>query len=572
MCGIIGGNNPKWDYKSGIDTMRYRGPDGQRVRSFGDVTFAFARLAIMDLNERAMQPMDSADGLVHIVFNGEIYGFGGIRNELAKEYKFNTTSDTEVILNAYLKYGDSFIDHIDGMFAIALYDERDRRIRLYRDRPGIKPLYYYFQDGEFAFSSELKGIVSLIGEERLDIDDTAICDYLHYQYIPCPKSLFKNVYKLPPAHRLVFDTEQKRLFEAEPYWELKVNGNAARKRTEAEVSDTLRMLIRRSVKDQMVADVPVGTFLSGGVDSSIVTYESSRLKPDICAFTMGFEDKAFDETDYARLMTDRYQLNAIGEILGDKDLKDTKGKLKEWYDEPFADTSAYPTYRVSALAKKHVTVVLTGDGGDELFGGYDRYERYLNYLKSPGREWRTVKQLVKYILRYGGITNRLAEVTETAFNIYKREQGMNLLYPNPAVSNYLKQYDVPDDYDRAWYYRQYWDEDLPPMTRVRYLDFKTYMHDAVLTKVDRVSMQVSLESRVPLLSKEIIEYAFSLSSEECCPGSRLKECLKQAYINEIPGEILYRPKMGFGVPYEYMRNEMMHGHMWLGVLINEWGI
>ncbi len=572
MCGILGGNNPKWDYNKAIETMRYRGPDGSRVSSYKDITFAFTRLAIMDLSERAMQPMDSYNGKVHIAFNGEVYGFGALKDELSHKYEFKTTSDTEVVLNAYMEYGDAFTDHIDGMYAIAIYDERDGRIRLYRDRAGIKPLYYLFKDGVFAFSSELKGIVSLTGEDSLKIDNTAIYDFLTYQYIPSPKSLYLDVYKLPPTHGLVFDTRTGSIISCEPYWTLKVNEGSRRVRSEKEITEELRRLIGISVRDQMIADVPVGTFLSGGVDSSVVTYESSRLNPNICAFTIGFEDRAFDESGFAQLLTDRYSLNEIKEVLDNKALNDLKGSLKAWYDEPFADTSAYPTYRVCELAKSRVTVVLTGDGGDELFGGYDRYERYLGYLRSPGRQWRTFKQFVKYVLRYGGISDRLSDVVETAFNIYIREMGVQKLYPNKAVGKYLERYDIPDDYDPIWHFKRYWNEDLPTMTRVRYLDFMTYLPDDVLTKVDRTSMQVSLESRVPFLSKDIIEFAFGLSAEECSPNGELKGCLKKAYEPDIPHEILYRPKMGFGVPYDYLKDEYSTGHVWLGVLKNEWNM
>ncbi len=571
MCGILGGNRAGWKYESAISCMKHRGPDATRITPYGDITLGFTRLSIMDLSDRAMQPMDSEDGRVHVVFNGEIYGFRDLRDTLERNHRFRTTSDTEVLLNAYLEYGDRFIDHIDGMYGIAIYDERDGIIRLYRDRAGIKPLYYYIRGDEFAFASELKGITELIGEEHLKIDDTAIYDFLNYQYIPSPKSLYLDVYKLQPGCYVRYDVHRSAIVDEGRYWELKVNPTASRKKSQDEITDRLRGLIRTSVSQQMVADVPVGTFLSGGVDSSIITYEASHIKPDVCAFSIGFEDRNYDESRYAQILTDKYSLNHITEVLGADDLDSLKGQLKNWYDEPFADTSAYPTYRVSQLARSRVTVVLTGDGGDELFAGYDRYDRYLNWSKPANRIKTVTKRLIKLILHYGIMPNDMREFWESGFTIYKREMGMPVVYPNASVEEFIKRLDIPDDYDKSWAFRRYWIKDLPPLTRVKYLDFMSYLPDAVLTKVDRASMRVSLESRVPLLSRDIIEYAFSLSQEECCPGGELKGCLKKAYEDDIPNEILYRPKMGFGVPYDYLQNELDSGHMWLGVLQNEWG-
>ena len=570
MCGILGGNHIKWDYKSAIESMRHRGPDGMKISSYGDLTMAFVRLSIMDLSDRAMQPMDSTDGMVHIVFNGEIYGFNDLRNGLVSSHQFRTTSDTEVVLNAYLEYGDSFIDRIDGMYAIAIFDERDHHLRLYRDRYGIKPLYYYHQDTFFAFSSELKGITRLIGEDHLRLDHTAIYDFLNYQYIPEPKSIYKNVYKLEPAHVLELDTKDNRIIRCERYWTPQLNTSVARKRDVREVGEHLRELISSSVSKQMIADVPVGTFLSGGIDSSIITYESSSINPDICAFTMGFEDKEFDETAYAKLMTERYSLNTTTECLNNESLSDIKGSLSRWYDEPFADTSAYPTYSICRLAKTQVTVVLTGDGGDELFGGYDRYERFLNQRSLRQRSVMTVKRIIKLLIRYQDISKKLSDLIETDFNIYRREMGAMGVYPNPSVKEFARRLDIPSDYDVQWAFRKYWIKDLPPLSRLRFLDFNTYLPGDILTKVDRTSMQVSLEARVPFLDRNIVEYAFSLSEEECNPGYELKGALKSAYKDVIPSEILYREKRGFAVPWDYLGRELNEGHVWLGVLKNEW--
>ena len=273
MCGILGGNNSRWDYKKGIESMSHRGPDGIRIDSMEDFTLAFARLAIIDLSVNGMQPMFSIDGQVGIVFNGEIYGYQKLKKELEKKgYRFRSTTDTEVILNAYIEWGEKFVTRVDGMFGMAIYDKRDGMIRLFRDRVGIKPLYYYYDGVNFGFSSELKGIVNMCNTVSLQVDYTAVYDYLNYIYIPEPKTYYKNVYKMLPGHRVIFDIKSKRIVKDSDYWKLNVNSNQASERKQSDIVEELKELIKVSVREQMIADVPVGTFLSGGVDSSIITY------------------------------------------------------------------------------------------------------------------------------------------------------------------------------------------------------------------------------------------------------------------------------------------------------------
>lgn len=568
MCGILGGNNPKWDYMAGITSMKHRGPDDQKITHYKDFTLAFARLSIMDLSIRAMQPMDSEDGRVHIVFNGEIYGFQNLKKDLEKKFEFKTTSDTEVILNAYLDFGDSFIDYIDGMFAIVIYDEREGKLKLFRDRVGIKPLYYYYDGKNFAFSSELKGILELCKNIKFEIDYTAVYDYLMYQYIPEPKSLYKNVYKLCPAHVLIFDCGKKEIIKNCKYWKLHVNSGYDRRHSKGEIQEHLKYLIQESIREQLIADVPVGTFLSGGVDSSIVTYEASIIKKDIQAFSIGFKEKKYDESQYANILVNKFNLNSEMNILGKQDIEDIKGNLKGWYDEPFADTSAYPTFLVSQFARKNVIVVLTGDGGDELFGGYTRYSAFLKQKDNFKKDSFKLYKLLQRLGRQVGLGEEiLYEIFGTEFDLYASMVGARY---NTSVEKLAERWKIDKDYDPKWYLRKYYVKELPPLTRLRYLDFKTYLPDAILTKVDRASMQVSLECRVPFLSKKIIEFAFSLTEEECCPGNELKGCLKEAYRDIIPDEILYRQKKGFGVPANYLGREKGAGSVYLGILRSEW--
>ncbi len=549
MCGILGGNHPGWDYHKGIECMRHRGPDGMRVSPLEDFTLAFARLAIMDLSDNGMQPMFSADNKVGIVFNGEIYGYQKLRNRLiAKGYRFRSTSDTEVILNAYLEWGEKFITQADGMFGMAIYDKRDGTIKLFRDRLGIKPLYYYYDGVNFGFSSELKGILNMCSTVSFEIDPTAVYDYLQYLYIPEPKTYYRNVYKLQPGHRMVFEIHSRRIVKDSAYWRLKINENQGTQRKQADLIEELRYLVRESVEEQMIADVPVGTFLSGGVDSSIVTYEGHRINPQLETFSMGFRDVRYDELKYAAELADRYHICRNEGIFERDTLKKHYYHMKNWYDEPFADTSAFPTYMVSKLAREKVTVVLTGDGGDEVFGGYNRYKLI----------WQKEKE--------NGPDHLLISAVYRKYSKYKKRSGVNyfwtddlalwhaIMMPAPGLNDreLKKCLGIDRDYDTLWAYRKYYIKELPPVTRVQFLDLKTYLPGDILTKVDRASMAVSLETRVPLLSRKLVEFSFSLSEEDRCPKGELKGLFKKAYEEEIGKNILYRKKQGFGMPNKYI--------------------
>lgn len=566
MCGILGGNQINWDYIKGIDEMKHRGPDKTEVAEFDNFVLAFARLSIMDLTEDAMQPMYSLDKQVCIVFNGEIYGFDLLKKKL--NCSFRTTSDTEVILNAYLEYGDNFINEIDGMFAIAIYDLRIGKIKLYRDRVGIKPLYYYNFGNKFAFASELKALTAICAGEKFEIDYTALYDYLFYRYIPEPKSIYKNVYKLPPAFRLIYDVETGTIKELKRYWKLRVNSAVGRNRKQSEIEEELKYLIEASVKDQLVADVPIGTYLSGGIDSSVITYECNKIHPNIRTFTIGFHEKQYDESSYADLLIEKYFINSNKKILSNKDITDVTGNMNFWFDEPFADTSAYPTYIVSQFASEEVTVVLTGDGSDELFGGYQRYDSFFQDTKCKIKRLQEVENLCDWFFNKGRVkANSKLNNCRSSLGVYSSIMGFKT---KEVFKEIKKQWGIPADYDIYWYFRKYYNEDLPTFTRAHYLDFKTYLPSDILTKVDRTSMAVSLEARVPFLSKSLIKFAFSLSEEECCPNNQLKGVLKQAYRDVIPKDILLRKKRGFSAPPNYFYKDNKEISKSLGVLKKEW--
>lgn len=551
MCGILGGSKSDWNYKNALENMKYRGPDAMRLKFGTNFNLGFVRLSIMDLSENGMQPMSSNDGKVTIVFNGEIYGFTKLKKDLQRKgYHFLSTSDTEVILSAYLEYGDDFIYKIDGMFAIAIYDKRCGLIKLYRDRAGIKPLYYYFDGKEFAFASELGALKFLLSDVRLEIDYTALYDYLTYTYIPEPKSMYKNIYKLEPGKTIRYHTIKKKLDVPKRYWKLVPNTTLGKTRNRKDVEENIRQLIAESVEEQMVADVSVGSFLSGGIDSSIVTYESLKCNPEIETFSMGFTNKKFDELQFAHLLIEKFNIKGNEKILDRRTFYKLYPKLKSWYVEPFSDTSAFPTYLVSELAREKVTVVLTGDGGDELFGGYTRYKEFLEGERNGKLNSQVLSAMAERHLFKNNVLKRyrFVEPVSALCPLYEYLQKGDKL-------EFAKRWGISKDYDDYWYFRKYYRKELPPITRLQYMDFMTYLPSDILTKVDRASMQVSLESRVPLLSKKIIEYVFSLSQEDRNPGNILKGALKNAYKGILPDKILFRDKMGFSIPNELMKGQ-----------------
>lgn len=535
MCGILGGSKEEWNYEKALQSIYHRGPDGQKLDRIKGFTFGFTRLAIIDLNDDAMQPMFSSDGNYAIVFNGEIYDYLKIRNQLEKKgYIFRTKSDTEVLLYAFEVWKENVFDHIDGIFAGAFMDIREEKIYLFRDRPGIKPLYYFYDGNNFAFASELNELRTLLEPiERLKIDNTALYDYFNYLYIPEPKSLFQSIFKLEPASFLIYDSKRKTIINKDKYWRIHLNtleGEKIGKRRLEEKADELRFHLDHVIKRQIRSDVPVGTFFSGGVDSSIVTSVTRKYLDDTTAYTIGFTDRKYDEYPYAKKIADYTGIKYKVKYFNQYDFLKQKNYLYDMFGEPFADLSLYPTYFVSKFAKKDVTVVLTGDGGDELFGGYSRYLWALETLTSHKCCDFLYDDIERLIPQY----------------LYAKREKKHTL---------RKKLRIPSGYDDGWHFRKYYHKDLPVITRLRYLDFMTYLPGDILTKVDRTSMKVSLEARVPLLDKEMIDFAFSLTQNECNPNGKLKGLFKYAYKDIIPLEFFERKKAGFMMPHRYMSEE-----------------
>ena len=572
MCGILGGNKSNWDYQEAIKSICHRGPNAQKVLEIKDFFLGFVRLSIIDLQDTAMQPMISEDGNYIIVFNGEIYDYQKIRKILEnKGYRFRTMSDTEVLLYAFVEWKEKMVDHIDGIFATSIMDIREDKIYLFRDRPGVKPLYYYYDGTSFAFASELKAILKMCTDVRFELDNTALYDYHTYLYIPDPKTMYKNVYKLEPASCMIFDMKQNRIASKYRYWKVKLNtkeGETVSKKQLDEKAEELRYHLNNVIARQIVSDVPVGTFLSGGVDSSIVTAVTKNHISDVTGYTIGFTDRNYDESGYAKKVADILKVELkVKRFTRDNYLRLHK-ILPELYDEPFADTSAYPTYFVSEFAKQDITVVLTGDGGDELFGGYPRCLFARDNLK--GNRLIHGRKLSSIYMDYENELKRNHLEMDTFF----KEDVCRLIpqyqfYMKPDRKQLRQRYHIDKDYDDAWYIRKYYHKDLPPFTRMRYLDFMTYLPGDILTKVDRTSMKVSLEARVPLLDKEMIDFAFSLTQQECNPNGELKGLFKYAYKDIIPLKLLNRKKAGFSMPHDYVKGDVCPQEMLLKKL---WGI
>ena len=564
MCGIAGIFNHRGGSEVDRALLRrmtnaiaHRGPDGEGFYHAPGIGLGHRRLAIVDLVS-GDQPMFNDDHTVCVVYNGEIYNFQPLMAELsALGRRFRTRSDTEVIVRAWEEWGEACLDHFNGQFAFALWDVRTETLFLARDRLGEKPLYYSFlPDGRLLFASELKALMCSPELDR-QLDPQAIEDFFAYGYIPDPRSIYHGVAKLAPAHCLVV-----RRGEPPPapraYWDVRfVDGSRLRAE---EVADELIARLRESVRMRMIADVPLGAFLSGGVDSSGVVAMMAGLKPQpVSTFSISFGTRGWDESVHAAEIARRYGTDHHIKSV-DPNSFDLVDRLATIYDEPFGDSSAMPTFRVSAMAREHVTVALSGDGGDEVFAGYRRYRWHC----FEERVRRVVPQRLRTPLF--GTLGRLYPKFDRLPRPLRAKATLQELARDP-VSAYFSSVSICSEELRAKLFSPALRRDLQgyravdllrhhmsrsgsenALSQVQYADFKTYLPGDILTKVDRASMANSLEVRVPLLDHTLVEWAASLSPELKLNGREGKYILKSALEPYVPDSILYRPKQGFAVP------------------------
>lgn len=564
MCGLAGIvlSNKSLRVHEGVllamrDAQTHRGPDEAGVFVDSGVGLAHRRLSIIDLGH-GQQPMVDRDAGLAMIYNGELYNFMSIRSDLENlGARFYSRSDTEVLLRAWQYWGEGCLSRLRGMFAFAIWDIRAERIFLVRDHIGIKPLYYGFtRKGDLVFASELKGLMAHPEVER-ELDPQAIEDYLALGYVPDPKSIFRNIHKLPPGHWTSWKAGQSAPLPRR-YWDLsfEVDNNL----TVDDATARLRSLFDEAVTSQMVSDVPLGAFLSGGVDSTAVVASMSRAsEQSVNTCSIGFDESGFDETAYARQVARHLHTNHFEEHVSssDFDLLDT---LSGTYDEPFADSSALPTWRVCQLARKHVTVALSGDGGDENFAGYRRYRLHAweSSLRAciPARVRKPLFGLLGSVypkadwaprhLRAKTTLQALARSDVDAYfhSVSTTSSAMRQRLYSAAFKRELQGYEASSVFrDLA--------RNAPtghPLLLAQYLDFKTWLPGDILTKVDRASMAHSLEVRVPVLDHRLVEWASSLP-----PGMKLhrgegKYIFKKMLEPDVPHEVLYRAKMGFRVP------------------------
>lgn len=526
--------------------MFHRGPDSGGTWTNDSRTLGLGnrRLAVIDLDPRSNQPLHFPERGLSITFNGEIYNYTEPRKELeGLGHSFRTHSDTEVVLHAYSEWGFEAIHKFRGMFAFALWDESKQLLWVARDRLGVKPVIYYQQDDVFAFASEIQQF-SRCEQFNLNDDITALYDALTYGYIPSPKTAFKELRKLEPGHYLVW---QDRKLRDVQYWDVTEFGT--NDIPKARAVELIREQLEEAIALRLVSDVPVGTLLSGGIDSSCVTwYAQKNSDHPLYTFSIGFDEHS--ELEFAKIVADSVKSN---HIIRNYDVASAKQDFARWmflYGEPHGDSSIYPTTLVSQMAREKVTVALSGDGGDEIFWGY---KRYLHFAEHDGQHGFPLRGAFRdFVHKYypfmskGRIRSQLYLLDDFALwcvlmGGFPKADKERLLHPE-----LLREF---KDYDDYWSWRKYWKPELPLATRLQYLDLKTYLPDDIMVKVDRASMAVSLEAREPLLDHKLVEAAFALPDKLRSDGKTLKLMFKQAMRGVLPEEILAKPKKGFSIPW-----------------------
>lgn len=565
MCGIAGatrsmlGDTPGRVLNQMNEVMVHRGPDAGDVFYDNNIGLCHRRLSIIDLSDNGKQPMKSDDERYVIVFNGEIYNFLELREELKESgLKFRTRTDTEVLLNTYIKYGIDCLQKIRGMYAFAIWDKKKKELFLARDRIGKKPLYYFYDGNDFAFASEIKSILQIPGITK-KIDPTAIVDYLKYLYIPHPKSIYENIHKLEPGHYLIY---RDGYIDIKQYWD--IDFSTPLNNSVDDISGQLLSIISESVKTRLISDVPLGAFLSGGIDSSAVVALMAKMKSEpVKTCTIGFDESKHDESGYAKEFA-RQNNTEHHEYHVRDNVKNIIRKLVWHFDEPFADASMVPTYHVSRLAKETVTVAVSGDGGDESFGGYEKYSIDLmeNRIRSlvPSIILKILGSLFRSCER--GTGKKIASLAESAtLSPAEGYYVTNTFFPDNIMANVLSSsfkkeisgYN-PIDHTLRYYNRANGPDHF---SKVLYTDLKSYLPGDILVKVDRMSMANSLEVRSPLLDHKVIEFAAKIPSSLKVMKKHKKIIFKNAFKKILPSDVMKRKKHGFDVPLDnWLRMEL----------------
>lgn len=549
MCGITGfisSSYSKVDLERMTNAIHRRGPDaaGYYYNAEKNVALGHRRLSIIDLSEAANQPFYSDSGRYIMVFNGEIYNFLDLKQQFQLQPK--THSDTEIILLLFEKMGTDCFNLFNGMFAIAIWDNQENRLILARDRVGKKPLYFKHHNNQFFFASELKALTALAPQEP---DFSALPLYLHLGYMPGTHSFYKHVSKLKSGHWLIWKDHK---IESKAFWKIEDHVLKNKNIQEAEAAKKLEHILETAVAYRLIADVPLGTFLSGGIDSSLVTALAQKQKSSaIKTFSIGFKESKFNESAYAKKVADHLKTDHHEFILSSDDAKNMVVHLMDIYDEPYTDSSSIPTLLVSEMARKHVTVTLSGDGGDELFLGYGRYdwaERLNRFPYALFHQWIGMGMKSFGNNRYKRIGEVLTYASDSYLpaHIFSQEEYLfslaeikeMLVQPQAQLSFTAADFDMPVP------------EYLQPCETQSLFDFKNYLQEDLMIKVDRASMHHSLEVRAPLLDYRLVEFAYSLPAHLRKKEQTSKYLLKQLLYKHIPKEIFDRPKWGFSFPLE----------------------
>lgn len=542
MCGITG-----WWTKSGHinhdlfyrmrDTLTHRGPDGYGSFFSADNSLALGhrRLSFLDLSDSGTQPISNENQDIWVTVNGEIYNYIELREELiSKNHIFHSETDSEVIVHAYEEWGMDMVKKLEGMFAFGLWDEKKQKLFLARDKFGIKPLYYYLDDKDIIFASEIKAIIENPDIAR-KIDVSSMCDFFTYRYIPSPKTIFQNIFKIEPAYYLCVDSNLE--IENIQYYSIDFDDHDySQKKLIKEVD----ALLRKSVEIHLRSEVPIGSFLSGGYDSSAMVKYMSEVNKDSNTFSIGFKDWDKSEHQYAEIVANKYGTNHKTEILDNTSLE-ILNDLMYYYDDPIADISIIPTYLVSKLAAKSNKAVLSGEGADEIFAGYTWHKDYL---------WEMTKEQAKKARKLGW------EVPENNFDIESYSKAMSMGEFNKEELEFLLNQQLHDKIpeDTNWFYRKHYSEQMPTPKRFQKMDLKCFMGELVLTKVDRASMANSLEVRVPFLNSEIVEKVLNINSEVYFNKKKQKVILNKILKKDLPKTILSRKKQGFVGPDVYYKD------------------